>query len=46
MDKGSVVDKLTTLEDMDKVRSNGTPFHAADPSDKVLLGKDNIEDDD
>jgi len=46
MDKSSVVDKLTTLEDMDKVRSNGTPFHAADPSDKVLLGKDNIEDDD
>ena len=46
MDKSSVTERLMTLEEMDKIRSNGTPFATADPDSKVLLGPDNKEDDD
>lgn len=44
MDKDDVTNRLMTLEEMDKVRSNGTPFAAAEPDSKVLLGPDNQED--
>lgn len=44
MDKSDVSDRLMTLEDMDKVASDGTPFASASPDTKVLLGPDNKED--
>lgn len=45
MDKKTIKDKLMTLEDMDKVRSNGTPFASAKTDSKILLGPDYVEDD-
>jgi len=44
MTKSDVKDRLMTLEDMDKIRCNGTAFSAASTDTKILLGPDYLED--